>query len=82
MTTPNRSADDKEIEQAFTEVISKVNQTRHEESVPPKLDRKIKRLAHSSATDELEKSWIMGNAARLSLVVLLFFSIAMVWLSL
>ena len=80
MSAPQWSEEDREIEREFAEVISIVRARNTTESVPPRLDRKIKQLAKVNALDEIEKSWLLSNAARLTLVVLLFFSIAMIWL--
>jgi hypothetical protein len=80
MSAPQWSEEDREIEQEFAEVISIVQEQNTPGSVPPRLDRQIKRLAKVNALEEIEKSWILSNGARLTLVVLLFFSIAMIWL--
>lgn len=85
MSAPQWSEEDREIEQEFAEVISLVQKQMVQEqntpkNVPPRLDRQIKQLAKGTALEELEKSWILSNGARLTLVVLLFFSIAMIWL--
>tara|TARA_R110002073_G_scaffold3990_7_gene26854 strand:- start:65 stop:346 length:282 start_codon:yes stop_codon:yes gene_type:complete len=71
---------DRAIEQEFAEVISFVQEQYIPESVPPRLDKQIKRLANGSALEEIEKSWLLSSGARLTLVILLFFSIAMLWL--
>jgi len=80
MSAPQWSEEDRDIEQEFAEVISIVQERNTSESVPPRLDRQIRRLAKVNALDEIEKSWLLSNGARLTLVVLLFFSIAMIWL--
>ena len=90
MTAPNPidrsnvdwSKDDLEIEQEFAEVINFVKQRKTEKPVPKALDRSIKQIARGSALDEIEQSWLLSNGARLTLTVLVFFAIAMLWLSL
>ncbi|MFT4677456.1 MAG: hypothetical protein ACJAX5_001974 [Patiriisocius sp.] len=85
MSAPQWSEEDRQIEQEFAEVISifqeQISQQQNPpESVPRRLDRQIKRLAKVNALDDIDKNWILSNGARLTLVVLLFFSIAMIWL--
>ncbi len=87
MSAPNPSQniwteDDKEIEQEFAEVISLVNAEQEAKNVPSALDRKVKQMARGSAMDELSESWVFSSGARLTLVVLVFFAIAMLWLTL
>lgn len=76
------SEDDLAIEQEFAEVISFVKQSETPKPVPKALDRSIKQIARGSALDELEQSWLLSNGAKLTLTVLVFFAIAMLWLSL
>lgn len=76
------SEDDLAIEQEFAEVISFVRQSDTLKPVPKALDRSIKQIARGSALDELEQSWLLSNGAKLTLTVLVFFAIAMLWLSL
>ncbi len=78
----NWSDDDDAIEQEFAEVISFVREKETEVSVPRTLDSKVKRLARGSVFDELEQSWVFSSGARLTLVILVFFAIAMLWISL
>lgn len=78
------SEDDFELEQEFAEVISFVQEQASDTTkpVPRSLDRRIKQIARGSALDEIEQSWILSSGARLTLTVLVFFAIAMLWLSL
>jgi hypothetical protein len=82
MTRPTWSEQDREIDTEFAEVISMVEDTRRSDPVPPALDRKVKQFANTSPLQELETSWILGSGARLTLVILLFFAVAMIWLTL
>ncbi len=82
MNTPDWSKDDDDIDKEFESVIGMVRSQKDAQPVPSKLDRKIKRLARVSATDEFQQHWIFSNAARLTLGILVFFAIAMLWLTL
>jgi hypothetical protein len=78
----NWSPEDQELQQEFAEVINLVEDHDEETAVPRKLDRQIKQIAHGSALNEIEQSWVFSSGARLTLAVLVFFAIAMLWLSL
>lgn len=91
MSKQNRwSVDDNEIDEEFAAVISIVNEQNDAQTdkqqksakIPSALDRKIKAMAHGSSLENLEKSWIFSHGARLTLVVLVFFAVAMIWTTL
>ena len=68
------------LEEEFSDVVSEVAQ--QQPSVPPvssKLDRRVKELAGISITDELEKSWLLGQGPRIILAVLLMFAIGLLF---
>ena len=74
------SEEDQEIEQEFAHVIQFVREQEADEKIPKLLDQKVKRFARGSVFDEIEQSWIFGSGARLTLAILVFFAIAMLWL--
>lgn len=81
----NWSEDDQDLEREFAEVITLVRDQKGQEDqkpVPRALDRRIKQIARGSAFDDIEKNWIFSSSARLTLAVLVFFAIAMLWVSL
>lgn len=85
MSFPNKlnwSDEDNDIEQEFAEVISLVETQNDEVKIPKSLDQNIKQFARGSVFDEIEKSWVFSSGARLTLAVLVFFAIAMLWISL
>jgi len=68
------------LEAEFSDVVSEVAQ--QQPPVPPvssKLDRRVKELAGISITDELEKSWLLGQGPRIILAVLLMFAIGLLF---
>ena len=79
---PNWSEEDHAIEQEFGEVIAFVREKETEVKVPKALDQKVKQFARGSVFDELEQSWVLGNGAKLTLAILVFFAISMLWISL
>lgn len=85
MTAPdpiNWSKEDEALDQEFADVIAFVKDAEPDKKVPRALDSKVKQMARGSVFDEIEQSWAFGNAARLTLAILVFFAIAMIWLSL
>ena len=74
--------DDDEIEQEFAEIIAFVRENETEQKIPRSLDSKVKQIAKGSVFDEIEQSWVFGSGARLTLAILVFFAVAMIWLSL
>ncbi len=68
------------LEAEFSDVVSEVAQ--QQPMVPlvsSKLDRRVKKLAGISITDELEKSWLLGQGPRIILAVLLMFAIGLLF---
>jgi hypothetical protein len=76
------SAEDEEIEQEFAEIIAFVKDNETEQRIPRVLDQRVKQFARGSVFDEIEQSWVFGSGARLTLAILVFFAVAMIWLSL